>query len=244
MLRKFANFKVLTHRTNNRWFCSDKKTKLSNFTRGPVTYISLGLMVLTGFGVAYYFNEQKEVKIRSISSEQTSVGKPSLGGPWILVDQDGKIVSDESFHGQFCLLYFGFTYCPDICPSELVKIGKVIAELEKRGLPKIQPIFISVDPNRDTVSQLKHYSQDFHRDIIYLTGTREQIARATKAYRVYFSKANENLTDEDDYLVDHSIVLYLIAPDGSFLDFFTQRMQVGDIVERIKKQMNLLSKAA
>ena len=134
------------------------------------------------------------------------------------------------------LLYFGFAHCPDICPSELVKIGKIADEVAKKKLPyELKPVFISVDPNRDSVGVLRHYAQDFHKSIDYLTGTNEQIAKITRAYRVYFSKVDE---DEDgDYLVDHSIVLYLVSPDGEFLDFFTQRMQVTDVVTRISEYM-------
>ena len=96
-------------------------------------------------------------------------------------------------------------------------------------------MFISVDPSRDTVGLLRNYSQDFHSQIDYLTGTNEQVSKVSRAYRVYFSKVDE---DEDgDYLVDHSIVLYLISPDGEFLDFFTQKMQVIDIVNKIKSHM-------
>lgn len=169
-----------------------------------------------------------------VAREVTSVGKPALGGvPWVLVDQDGNLKTDSAYKGKFSLLYFGFTYCPDICPSELVKIGEILKLLEKEGIAELKPLFISVDPRRDTVGQMKHYGQDFHKDFEYLTGTEEQLKAVTKAYRVYFSKANENVDDDEDYLVDHSIVLYLVSPEGEFLDFFTQRMNVKEIVARI-----------
>lgn len=122
----------------------------------------------------------------------------------------------------------------------------------------LKPLFISVDPSRDTVAQLKHYSQDFHKDFEYLTGTKDQIAAVAKSYRVYFSKVryslllyystlsllifyhciqavDADLDSDEEYLVDHSIVLYLVSPDGEFLDFFTQRMEVKDIVDRVIK---------
>ncbi|CAE7534626.1 Sco1, partial [Symbiodinium microadriaticum] len=166
-----------------------------------------------------------------------SVGKPALGGPFVLYDQDGKGVTDASFKNQFTLLYFGFTHCPDICPSELVKVGKVIKELEMKKTLPLKPVYISVDPARDTISQLKHYSQDFHPSFSFLTGTRDQIERATRAYRVYFSKVDQNDDVDEDYLVDHSIVLYLLDPDGEFVEFYTQSMQVSDIVQSIAKHM-------
>lgn len=146
-----------------------------------------------------------------------------------------------------------------------------LVSTEEKKFFDLKPLFISVDPARDSLGQLKHYSEDFHPSIEYLTGTKDQVAAAAKAFRVYFSKvctcfcckiffccvfckefhfvwtdncgpdssrlpfdqANENETDEDDYLVDHSIVLYLISPDGEFLDFFTQRSLVGDVVSKV-----------
>lgn len=203
-------------------------------------------MAVAGAGLAFYYNLEKEKRAERVTSETVTTGKAALGGPWVLVDHDGVPVTDASYRGKFTLLYFGFSYCPDICPSELVKIGKVMDELSKRNKSgvaaastkcPIQTLFISVDPNRDTIGQMRHYAQDFHPEIRYLTGTREQIALATRAYRVYFSKANENVDEEDDYLVDHSIVFYLLSPEGEFLDFFTQRTQVNDIVEKITLRM-------
>ncbi|CAM9316691.1 unnamed protein product, partial [Phaeothamnion confervicola] len=161
-----------------------------------------------------------------------SFGKPALGGPWSLVDMHGAPRTDRDYRGRFTLLYFGFTHCPDICPSELVKVGNVIEELDKRlGPGVVKPVFISVDPERDSLQQLRHYAQDFHPSIDYLTGTKEQVARAAKAYRVYFSKADDH-DEGEDYLVDHSIVLYLNGPDNDFLDFLTQRTTPADCLDR------------
>lgn len=207
-------------------------------SKGPVTYASLALAGVAAFGILFYYNLEKEKRSERVASKVTTTGKAALGGPWVLVDQDGIPRTDASYKGQYTLLYFGFSFCPDICPSELVKVGKVLNELTKRYSKDgktcpVQPLFISVDPARDTVGQLKHYAQDFHENMIYLTGTKEQIAAACKSYRVYFSKANENEDDDEDYLVDHSIVFYLISPEGEFLDFFTQRMQLSDVIEKV-----------
>ena len=201
---------------------------------GPVTFASLAVIAVAGAGLLTYYQLEKEKKINKVASEVVSTGKAAIGGPWILVNQDGIPKTDASYHGQYVLLYFGFSYCPDICPSELVKIGKVIDELaNSKKIKNVKPIFISVDPPRDTVGQLKYYGKDFHPNFEYLTGTKDQVAAATRSFRVYFSKANENLDDDEDYLVDHSIVFYLLSPDGTFLEFFTQRAQIGDVVEKI-----------
>lgn len=100
--------------------------------RGPVTYTSLALMAFIGGGVLIYYNTQKEEKLKKVASNVTTVGKAALGGPFILVDADGTPVSDAHYRGKFLLLYFGFTHCPDICPSELVKIGKIMDALGQR----------------------------------------------------------------------------------------------------------------
>ena len=206
--------------------------------KSPVSFASLALMAITGGAVALYFNTQKEERLKEVSKNVTSVGKPALGGPFALVDIHGQPKTDASYQGKFALLYFGFTHCPDICPSELVKIGKVMDLLEKKGYGGlVKPVFISVDPSRDSIGQLRYYAQDFHPDIDYLTGTTEQVAAAAKAYRVYFSKAHDvDVDSEEEYLVDHSIVLYLVAPNGEFAEFYTQRTEVPDVIDRMVKQ--------
>lgn len=138
----------------------------------------------TGF-VAYYQIEKDRLQTL-VTTKQKTVGKPSLGGPWTLVDSEGQPVTEASMRSKFALLYFGFTRCPDICPSELVKVGKVLDLLgtEVAG-NTLETLFISVDPQRDTVKQLREYAQDFHPTIKYLTGTADQIAETTKAFRVY-----------------------------------------------------------
>jgi protein SCO1/2 len=164
-----------------------------NTRAAPVNLLSLGLTAIVGTGLFLYFQMEVDKKEEAAATSQTgkAIGKPALGGPWMLVDQDGIPRTSTSFNGQYTLLYFGFTYCPDICPNELVKIGKIIDETKKRkDLQPVKPIFISVDPPRDTVGQLKHYAQDFHPDFTYLTGPSNLTAVATRAYRVYFSKVN------------------------------------------------------
>jgi SCO1/SenC len=94
--------------------------------RGPITFASLAFALVAGAGVLTYYELEKEKKVLRVASEIVTTGKPALGGPWVLVDQDGIPRTDASYKGEFALLYFGFTYCPDICPSELVKVGKII----------------------------------------------------------------------------------------------------------------------
>ncbi|KAL7688272.1 putative copper chaperone SCO1/SenC, Thioredoxin-like superfamily [Plasmopara halstedii] len=203
---------------------------------GPITWSGLALAGVVGSGAVYYYFSEKDRLQTQTTSKVTSVGKPLLGGPWTLVDCDTRrAVTDASFRGKYTLLYFGFTHCPDICPNELVRIGNVLDKLETdKTLPEVVPLFVTVDPKRDTIAQMQLYKADFHPKMKMLTGTRDQVADIAKSYRVYFSKADENEDDDDDYLVDHSIVMYLVGPDGDFLDFFTQNARVDDIVAKIK----------
>ncbi|DAZ97206.1 TPA: hypothetical protein N0F65_003837 [Lagenidium giganteum] len=205
---------------------------------GPITWPSLGLAAVVGSGAVYYYYSEKDRLQTQTTTKVVSVGRPLLGGPWTLVDCDTRqAVTNASFLGKYTLLYFGFTHCPDICPNELVRIGDVIDKLNAENAPEILPLFITVDPNRDTIAQMQEYKKDFHPAMKMLTGTRDQVADVTKAYRVYFAKADENDDDDDDYLVDHSIVMYLVGPDGQFLDFFTQSARVDDIVKKIKTHL-------
>merc|ERR1712151_1427836 len=145
-------------------------------------------------------------------------------------------VTDASYPGKYLLIYFGFTYCPDICPSELVKIGKVLRKLESScGIEdKIQPLFISLDGKRDSIAQTKQYKKDFHPSMHFLTGTPKQLEEAARYFRVYFANTleSEEDNDDDDYLVAHSIVMYLINPEGEFEEFFTQMSNVQECVMR------------
>ena len=137
------------------------------------------------------------------------------------------------------MLYFGFARCPDICPSEMLKIARVIDQLKGTHpdiASKIVPVFVSVDPARDSLSALKAYAQDFHPDYVFLTGSPTQVQQMAKKYRVYVSKADE--TEDGDYLVDHSIVVYFHDDNGELSDCFTQSMRPKDIAEKIIEKMS------
>jgi len=151
---------------------------------------------------------------------------------------DGNLVTNKNFEGKWLLLYFGFARCPDICPSEMVKMGKVMDTLAKDypDLAKnIQPLFVSVDPARDSLKALKEYGKDFHPSYVFLTGSPVQVQDMCKKYRVYVSKADE--TEDGDYLVDHSIVVYFHDDTGDLADCFTQSMRPTDVVDKIVERM-------
>ena len=209
----------------------------------PVSWPMLAVVMVAGAGIVGYYNYEKERRLTQVSSNKvTTIGEASIGGKWVLVDVDGNLVSDEDYLGKYLLVYFGFTNCPDICPNELVKIGNIVNALDKNKATKdkIHPIFISSDPRRDTVGQMKQYQQDFHPKIKYFTGTAEQVTSIAKAYRVYWSKVDvvEDDDDDEDYSVDHTIVLYLMGTDGKFIDLFTQSVEEPQIVRRITEAIN------
>ncbi|ALJ34721.1 SCO family protein [Azospirillum brasilense] len=150
------------------------------------------------------------------STVQSSV---PIGGPFTLTDQDGKTVTDAEYRGKYLLIYFGYTYCPDVCPTELGTMARAMDLLGVQA-DKVQPMFISVDPERDTVAHLKDYVGLFHPNLVGLTGTPEQVKAAAKAYRVYYAKAPQEGGKPEDYLMDHSSFLYLVGPDGRFLGVY------------------------
>lgn len=138
-----------------------------------------------------------------------------IGGPFTLTDAQGVSRSDTDFHGQYLLLFFGYTFCPDVCPVTLQTLSTAVERLGEKGR-KVTPMFITLDPERDSVAVISRYLANFHPRFVGLTGTAEQIAGAAKAYHVYYAKAGEAA----DYLVDHSALVFFMGPDGKYLAHF------------------------
>jgi protein SCO1/2 len=144
-------------------------------------------------------------------------GTPLIGGRFRLTDHRGIAVTDADFRGQHLLVYFGYTYCPDVCPTSLQVMAEAMDALGPQA-GRVRPIFVTVDPERDTVAAMAAYVSHFHPRMVGLTGTPEQVAAAAKAYRIYYRKVEDGAVD--DYLVDHSSLYYLMGPDGAFLTHF------------------------
>jgi protein SCO1/2 len=143
-------------------------------------------------------------------------GSASLvGGPFSLEDGAGKQVSDRDFRGKYMLVYFGYTFCPDVCPTTLNEVADALDHLGTKA-NDLQPIFITVDPKRDTPAVVKQYTAAFSPKLIGLTGTPEQIAAVAQAYRVYYAEHRTG-PGPNDYSMDHSSILYLMGPDGKFI---------------------------
>ncbi|KAL8273593.1 hypothetical protein Esti_002415 [Eimeria stiedai] len=181
------------------------------------------------------FEMKRKRSQRAAITESITVGKPLLGGPWTLVDGSAVLRSSSDFSGKYQLIYFGFSFCPDICPKELEKLAQVINLIDKEHGEVVQPIFITVDPARDTVAQVAEYCKEFHPRLIGLTGTPSQIKDVTRKFRVYFNETAR--TGDENYLVDHSIIQYFMGRDGSFKDFFGQNMTAREVAERISQHI-------
>jgi protein SCO1/2 len=152
--------------------------------------------------------------LRSGAGEQTiSAPAVQLGGPFALTDQNGMRRTDEEFRGKYMLVFFGYTFCPDVCPTTLAVISAALDMMGQRA-ERIAPIFVSIDPERDTPETMKTYLSAYSERWVGLTGTEDEIASIAKAYRVYY-RANKD--EGTNYTVDHSGVVYLMKPDGTYL---------------------------
>ena len=165
-------------------------------------------------------------------------GNAKIGGAFDLFDHNGKPRTNSDFRGQFMLIYFGYSYCPDVCPTALQIMSTALQFLGKKAA-SIQPIFITVDPKRDTPEHLKDYVKNFYPGMIALTGTEHLIKEAAKKYRIYFSKAPQDKTqsNSDDYLIDHSSIVFLMGRDGQYITHFNHQTNAEAMAKIIAKQL-------
>jgi protein SCO1/2 len=164
-----------------------------------------------------------------------SSGTALVGGPFELTAHTGTRVRSEDFRGKYMLIFFGYTFCPDICPAELQVISNALDQLGETAR-EIQPIFITIDPERDTPSVLASYMRNFHSLFLGLTGTPEEIEKATKAYRVYYAKAGD--AQAGDYLMDHSSIIYLMNKEGTFLKHFSYGTDAKALAQGIRQAID------
>lgn len=166
-------------------------------------------------------------------------GAVQIGGPFELVDQDGKTVTQADFAGRYLLVYFGYTYCPDVCPTELAAMSQALDILEERdaaAAAEVTPIFITVDPERDTVAAMADYATHFHPRLRALTGSPQQVAEAARAYRIFYQKTED--PSASDYLMDHSSFVYLMGPDGQYVSHFTFGTEPEKMAETLQRRIS------
>jgi len=190
-----------------------------------IAAILAGLVVL---GTGAFLALSSRDTVRGVAGTALS---NAIGGPFQLVDQNGKTVTDADLKGKWSLIYFGYTHCPDACPTALNDISIALSDLGPKR-DAVRPVFITVDPERDTPETLKAYVASFDAPILALTGSAEEVAKAAKGYRVYYAKHPEA---GGDYSMDHSSVIYVMDPEGRFTASFTHESAPEQISERLKK---------
>lgn len=166
-------------------------------------------------------------------SAQVAGGAEQIGGPFTLVDENGQTVTDKDVITEPTLLYFGYTFCPDVCPLDAARNAEAVAILEDRGV-MVKPVFISIDPERDTPEVVKEYTDYMHERMLGLTGTQEQVRAASKAYRTYYKKQEPEEGAEEFYLVDHSTFSYLVLPEHGFVEFFRRAISSEDMADKVQ----------
>ena len=252
--RASAGEAVGTSSFASRSFASASSAK-PGANKGPVGWLSLVLVSLTGAGCLYAYDTERQRRLNAVAAHKGGAyaggaggvvagGKAAVGGAFELTNAaTGKRFTDRDLHGKFALLYFGFTYCPDICPDELEKVAEVVdgvnaarAKQTRRGDYPLVPVFITIDPYRDDKKRVNEYVKEFHKDMIGLTGSDEACGNAARKYRVYYRKTGDEKAKKD-YLVDHSIITYLVDPKGDFVTFYGKNTTASEVKESILNYM-------
>jgi protein SCO1/2 len=206
-------------------------------SRKCILYISGGAFLITLLVLSLFYSMNNHSALEknendALVMERGETGTAKIGGAFKLVDQNGVIRTDIDFRGKYMLIYFGYSFCPDICPTALYNIAEALEMLGDKG-QEIQPIFITIDPDRDTVDALSSYMQNYPQQFIALTGEDGAIKAAMDAYGVYASKVERE--DSNDYLIDHSSIVYLMDRQGRFLSHFSHNTMPDKIVEILRK---------
>lgn len=190
--------------------------------RGLAILVAGGFFLLAAIAIGW-------VQQRAAPPPAADTGSALIGGAFTLVDENGRTVTDQTYRGKWLLVFFGFTHCPDVCPTALNDISLVLDGLGARA-GSVLPLFVTVDPERDTPEVMKDYTNAFHPGIVGLTGTPEQIAGVAKVYRVYYKKAPQG----EDYTMDHSGITYVMTPDGRFATHFSPHTGIDTMVDKLR----------
>lgn len=190
---------------------------------GLLTGIALGFVALRGPSAP-------------VEGQATVSGRPSVGGPFNLIDNTGKHVTDKDYLGHYMLVFFGYTNCPDICPAGLQVMSAALDKLGNRG-KDIVPIFITLDPANDTPERMATYVKAFSPRLVGLTGSESDIAATAKAYRVYYQKVPDEKNPKS-YTIDHSAIFYLMGKDGKLLSPIPHTNDVDQLVASLDRAIS------
>ena len=204
------------------------KTRLARVAVAVSLALTLAVLALAGWQM-----------LRRPPAPEGGAGAAAIGGPFRLTDQFGAVRTEADFRGRFMLLSFGFSHCPDVCPAILQSMSLALDELGPAG-ERVAPVFITIDPARDTVERLRAYAANFHPRLVALTGSADEIAAVARAYRVYYAQAEDHGAGDHgsgDYEMDHSTIVYLMGPDGAYVSHFTHDTPPEEIVEAIRTHL-------
>lgn len=208
---------------------SEAQYKGYDMSRTKIIAALVAILVLLG-GAATYIFVNKPQAYNQITTASL------IGGDFTLLDHDGKTVTQADYSGKKKLVFFGFTNCPAVCPTELFNIAAALDEMGAQKAKNLQVLFISIDPEYDTPERMKDYVGAFHDDFIGLTGSVEQVSKAAKAYRIYYAKIPEE-DSEIGYTMDHSAYTYLMDENNQYLTHLPPNSEITDMVKTINEYL-------
>ncbi len=201
--------------------------------------VIIGCFLILCIGLITFGNKVNESKAHTSNNSVAKVtdvkgtGTPKLGGNFTLIDHKGAQRQGTDFRGKFMLVYFGYSFCPDVCPAALSNITKALNQIGNKAT-EVQPLFITLDPERDQIGQLATYVQNFHPSLIALTGTTAQVKDAQKMFRVYAAKAQSD-GSSTEYAMNHSSIIYLMDRQGRMIAHFNHTTPSEDIAQKLKQ---------
>lgn len=208
----------------------DQQQKIASSNKATKIIIMLSIIVAA---ISMYMLLAVELPDKPIAGQGGPEQKADLGGEFILTDHNGNQFKSDRLKGKMSLVYFGFTFCPDICPTSLSKMAKVLDTLDKFNID-VTPVFITVDPSRDKNEVLKEYLGHFNSKIIGLTGSEEEIRAVADKFKVFYARTDDSKNGKNDYMIDHSSFVYLMDKNFEYKKHFYMSSTAEEIIEYIR----------
>ena len=197
-----------------------------------IRILFIPIILIMSLTIIFIFNIKFNTNSSKCSPNTVASGTSAIGGNFSLIDTSGKLRNSKELILKPSLIYFGYSYCPDVCPFDLQRNAIAVDILDEREID-IVPIFITIDPDRDTPERMKDFTSFVHPKMIGLTGSKEQVSKTMKQFKVYGQKASTN-SDGGDYLMDHSAFTYLVDPEVGFLDYFNRSVSATDMADIVE----------